>query len=210
MRLYDFISSWENIRDTKYVIRIPKSQKDQQYNDQQKKDKQYNDQQKKDKHWYTKHYTENKRSSNMNPTKNRKWTQVVPEGLSVPAPFLLILLISHEWGKGRIAITTSRTQSWSLFSNGMLQASLYRHHMTKSDVCDDEHHVGYFTYVCNNRKNLFWHVLTMSLRIFTYVMHFYVVSYMSLWFTQMKKTHIYFILFATCSKVYFNSWCEME
>ena len=79
MRLYDFISLWENIRDTKYVIRIPKSQKDQQYNDQQKKDKQYNDQQKKDKHWYTKHYTENKRSSNINPTKNRGWTRVLPK-----------------------------------------------------------------------------------------------------------------------------------
>jgi hypothetical protein len=35
---------------------------------------------KKYKQWYTKHYTDNKRSSNTNPTRNHWWTQVLRKG----------------------------------------------------------------------------------------------------------------------------------
>ena len=52
-------SRLEDFEDTKGVIRIHKS-KDRQHNDQKKRDKQRS----------TKHYTENYRSSNTNPTKN--------------------------------------------------------------------------------------------------------------------------------------------
>ena len=44
--------------DTKGVIRIRKSKKDRQHNEQKKKDKQQS----------SKHYTDNERSSNTNPT----------------------------------------------------------------------------------------------------------------------------------------------
>ena len=37
----------------------------------------------KDKYWSTKHYTENKRLSNMNITKNRGWTQVPRKGYQI-------------------------------------------------------------------------------------------------------------------------------
>jgi len=45
--------------------------KDRQHNGQKKEDRQYNGQAKKDKQPSKKHYTENKRSDNTNPTKNR-------------------------------------------------------------------------------------------------------------------------------------------
>jgi hypothetical protein len=54
--------------------------KDRQYNGQMIKDRQYNGQIKKDnkdKQLSTKHYTENKRLSNMSPAKNREWTWVL-------------------------------------------------------------------------------------------------------------------------------------
>jgi hypothetical protein len=51
----------KSLKDNKGVIKIYKSKKDIQDNDQMKEDKQRP----------TKHYTENQRSSNTNPTKNR-------------------------------------------------------------------------------------------------------------------------------------------
>jgi hypothetical protein len=49
------------------------------------KDRQHNDQKTKHKQWYTKHYTENSRLSNTNPTKTGV-NSGAPEGLVVPAP----------------------------------------------------------------------------------------------------------------------------
>ena len=55
----------EKIEDKKGVIRLSgKSKKDRQYNGQKKKGQKY-------KQWCTKHYTENKKLSNPNPTKTR-------------------------------------------------------------------------------------------------------------------------------------------
>jgi hypothetical protein len=52
----------DEFEDTKEVIR----------NRKWKTDRQHNGQKKKDKHRSTKHYAENQKSSNMNPTKNRR------------------------------------------------------------------------------------------------------------------------------------------
>jgi hypothetical protein len=60
----------EDFKDTKGVIRIRKSSKDEQHNGQKKKDKQRS----------AKHYTKSKRSSNTNPTKNRGWIRVLWKG----------------------------------------------------------------------------------------------------------------------------------
>ena len=56
----------DNFEDTKGIIRIRKSKKNRQYNDQQKKDKMTNNDNR-----YTKHYTENQISINTNPTNNK-------------------------------------------------------------------------------------------------------------------------------------------
>ena len=70
----------EKFEDTKGVIRRSKS-KDRQHNGQNKKDKRTNND--------TKHYTDNKRSSNANPTKN----SCAPEGLAVHVS----LVTKHEF-----------------------------------------------------------------------------------------------------------------
>jgi hypothetical protein len=57
----------KSLKMPKGVIRNRKSKKDRQYNGQKKRDKQLS----------TKHYTENQRSSNTNPTKNRGSTHVL-------------------------------------------------------------------------------------------------------------------------------------
>ena len=78
--LYDYFRSGPNLlasygefEDTKGVIRIHKSTKNRQHNGQMKKGQQ-------DKQRSTNHYTQNQRSSNTNPTKNRGRTQVLRKG----------------------------------------------------------------------------------------------------------------------------------
>jgi hypothetical protein len=58
-------------------LKIPKGQSEAV---NQKKDRQYNNQMKIDKQWSTKHYTENYRLPNTNPTKNLHWNIVLQKG----------------------------------------------------------------------------------------------------------------------------------
>ena len=72
----------EKVEDTNEVARSHRS-KDRQHNGQMKKDKQRS----------TKHYTENKRSSNTNPTYNLGWTQVLRISMQI---LIHIHLSSHS------------------------------------------------------------------------------------------------------------------
>jgi hypothetical protein len=72
------------VSDAKGIIRSSKSKNDRQYNGQKKKDQ-------KDRH-YIKHYTENKESSNTNPTKTGV-NSGGPEGLAGPAPYVTPVLL---------------------------------------------------------------------------------------------------------------------
>jgi len=71
------------LKYTKGVIRLRKSKNDRQHNGGQTK---------KDQQQSTKHYTENKRSSNTNPIKNSD----APKWLAIPAPLMtpVVLLLN--------------------------------------------------------------------------------------------------------------------
>ena len=99
---------------------------------QWKKNRQCNSQEKKDKRtkwkWFTKHYREDKRVSTSNPTKNRgefRCSERVSSSCSTSGIRRVTLfrtpMISHEWGKNQLVITTSGTYPWSFMTQTFLK-----------------------------------------------------------------------------------------
>jgi hypothetical protein len=106
----------EKFKDTKEVIRIRKS-KDRQHNGQKKKGGNY-------KQRSTKHYTDNKLSSNSNHTENRGELRCSSKVSSScfnrgtrRATLVTNLVIRHKWGKGKEVLTTSGTYRWSFVTH---------------------------------------------------------------------------------------------